>query len=628
MRIRIRFERIVGDTMENKQSLNNLKSELFELLASDEATTHIELLSGFGKKLQQFFSAEIVTIFTHVDCKKYFIPEFSTNMHVMNDPELLMIKDNSTLYEFLTEGKPYIDFFLTHYIVYLPQMNENIVTSLVSIQFSSMQKGQNIDEWNEVGKVCGYFLKKSNKLIVLFEEEQRYEQLYRVTSKFHSTMNMDDVLNEIILTLKEVCPHYSYYLLLSQDNSNLNNLPIKELPYEDENLPETKAYVTGELQIEEVIKKRSATLYAPLKGKQGIYGVLQVEAPNTIHFPKQELSFIMLLAITAGSALENAKLYQQSKRVISDLQLINETSHQLNSDLRLNEAMTFMSKQIVNSFNADEVGFIVFDEQFENKLLPGSTGFFLTNVSRDFINFIYEKIKEEKEAIFVGDILLDSNNIQRVYRSVMVVPMVQSGDLRGLAIVLHKSPYYFSFETFKLLQALIHHSTLAFTNSILREELEKLVITDHLTKLHSRKHLNEKIVKSMQTDAFGTFILIDIDNFKSVNDQYGHQVGDEVLKQVANIILENIRELDVGARWGGEELAVYLPKVELNAGIAIARRLVDKVEEHTNPGITISCGVGHWTKGEQDTPITLFKRADEALYRAKGTGKNKVSIQS
>src|SRR5690606_8179010 len=112
-----------------------------------------------------------------------------------------------------------------------------------------------------------------------------------------------------------------------------------------------------------------------LKGRQGVYGVLQINAYDVSEFPKSEIQFIELLANTAGHAFENAQLYQQSKQLIADLQLINETSHKLNSNLRLTDTMTFMSSQIRNSFGANEVGFFLHSNE-RIEVLPGSTAFF------------------------------------------------------------------------------------------------------------------------------------------------------------------------------------------------------------------------------------------------------------
>ena len=203
---------------------------------------------------------------------------------------------------------------------------------------------------------------------------------------------------------------------------------------------------------------------------------------------------------------------------------------------------------------------------------------------------------------------------------------MDSGGLKGYALALHREPYFFSFDTFKLFVSLIQHSTLAFTNTILREELEKMVVTDYLTKLYSRSYLDEKIKASMQVDGGGTFIIIDIDNFKKINDTYGHQIGDEVIIQVADIIRSNIRGSDIGARWGGEELAVYLPRVSLEVGKKVAERLVTSVRETSEPTVTVSCGLSYWEHSSNETYFSLFKRADNALYKAKTTGKNKVVV--
>src|SRR5690606_15772560 len=107
-----------------------------------------------------------------------------------------------------------------------------------------------------------------------------------------------------------------------------------------ENSPVMQAFVTGKIQQENSFAYKMFIIYAPLKGRQGVYGVLQINAYDVSEFPKSEIQFIELLANTAGHAFENAQLYQQSKQLIADLQLINETSHKLNSNLRLTDTMT------------------------------------------------------------------------------------------------------------------------------------------------------------------------------------------------------------------------------------------------------------------------------------------------
>lgn len=500
---------------------------------------------------------------------------------------------------------------------------------LILIDEESMNNTFSMPFLQTLSEECSCLLEKLCFHINLISEQKRYKQLFRVTEKVHSSMNMESILNEIIDSLREVYPDFTYHLILSQDHEGYEALPIKEFDYDSENKILMEAYVTGDMQFEHSLDEKKSIIYAPLKGKQGVYGVLQINAPNSLIFPKNEIEFISLLAKTAGAAMENAQLYEQSRRLIADLQLINETSQRLNSSQRLTETIAYLSEQIVSSFGAKEVGFIqIKPKNKKMKIQAGGTGFFFTNEGKPYIHFVKDRLLKDHEAIFIGELNLPVSYADAtIYKSMMAVPMLQVDVLNGFVIVLQRDPYAFSFDTFKLLKSLIHHSTLAFTNTILREELEKMVVTDHLTELYSRNYLDKEIKESMGIDGEGTFILMDIDNFKLINDTYGHQIGDEVIIQVAEIIRSNIRSSDVGARWGGEELAIYLPRVTLETGIQIAERLVIKVRETSNPKITISCGVSHWNKEGNDSYTSLFRRADQALYKAKQTGKNKVVVQ-
>jgi diguanylate cyclase (GGDEF)-like protein len=102
-------------------------------------------------------------------------------------------------------------------------------------------------------------------------------------------------------------------------------------------------------------------------------------------------------------------------------------------------------------------------------------------------------------------------------------------------------------------------------------------------------------------------------------------VGDAILTQVSGIIRSSIRETDIAARWGGEELAIYLPQIRFEHARKIAERIRSRVEAETNPPVTISCGVSEWTSADERISVeTLFYRADMALYQAKNGGRNRV----
>ena len=510
----------------------------------------------------------------------------------------------------------------------IPVYHEGEILGLLVVvsENKDLKKDSKVD-LAELRTVIGELLKKAIDISARKKEEKRYKLLQKITTEFHSAMNMHSVLVEVIDTLREVYPSFVYYLLMSQDSDNTLNLPIKSLEMDGENLTAMQAYVSGRVQFEDSIGEKNSVLYAPLLGKQGVYGVLQVIAPETIIFPDNEIEFISLLANTAGGALENAQLYEQSKRLIADLRLINETSHRLNSNLRLNETVSYMKQQINRSFLADEVGFFMI-KNGQTRLVPGSSTFFNEKESNHYIDYVKYSLEQDREAMFIGDLDSDKLGSNSRYKSLMAFPMIDNGKMDGFCIVLHRDAYHFTFDMFKLMQSLIHHSTMAFVNSMLREELEKMVITDYLTGLYSRNYLEKRMPDLINTEMEGTFILIDIDDFKLTNDTYGHQTGDEILIQVANIIKNSIRETDIGTRWGGEELAIFLPKAGLNAGKAVAERLVEKVRTETNPPVTISCGVSYWETSQDkgDTVKRLFKRADDALYSAKRLGKNQVVV--
>ena len=166
------------------------------------------------------------------------------------------------------------------------------------------------------------------------------------------------------------------------------------------------------------------------------------------------------------------------------------------------------------------------------------------------------------------------------------------------------------------------------------ERLRFMSQTDALTGLDNRRHLNERIDEMFQhaqrlNEPF-SLVMCDLDKFKSVNDTYGHQAGDEVLKQLAHILKDEAREIDRVGRYGGEEFMLLLPGTVLDAAVTFAERVRKRIEAHTftfdggSLKRTASFGVSGWphpTIGDSDA---LVRTADDALYVAKETGRNRV----
>ena len=168
----------------------------------------------------------------------------------------------------------------------------------------------------------------------------------------------------------------------------------------------------------------------------------------------------------------------------------------------------------------------------------------------------------------------------------------------------------------------------------LMEELGNLALTDPLTKIYNRRYLDLYMERAIplykRRDDSMTLILFDIDFFKFINDIYGHNAGDMVLKEMANVIKGIIRETDVFVRTGGEEFIIILPNCTLEQGVKFAERIRKTIEEthfvykEQRIFVTISVGVAEYHKGQ--VLDKLIEKADQALYRAKQTGRNKVVV--
>ncbi len=168
-----------------------------------------------------------------------------------------------------------------------------------------------------------------------------------------------------------------------------------------------------------------------------------------------------------------------------------------------------------------------------------------------------------------------------------------------------------------------------------KKELEKKLIeasiTDYLTGLYNRRFLDQILQREKAlADRYGipfSIILLDLDNFKVINDIYGHQTGDQVLIKMAELLKKNLRATDIIGRWGGEEFLIILPNLDIKEALKVAEKLRNLICQLKVPpveGISASFGVSQYNRVEPYEE--LIKRADLALYKAKAEGKNCVIV--
>lgn len=161
-------------------------------------------------------------------------------------------------------------------------------------------------------------------------------------------------------------------------------------------------------------------------------------------------------------------------------------------------------------------------------------------------------------------------------------------------------------------------------------EYREMSFRDPLTRLYNRRYLMDYLnrlfgIHKRKGNPFSMLIL-DVDHFKTINDRYGHDIGDSILQEMATLLSSICRASDVCCRYGGEEFVIIMPDTDFKNAVVLAQRIRNNIKswkfENTNQLVTVSIGVSHIS--EDDTPATLFKRADQALYAAKSDGRDRV----
>lgn len=310
------------------------------------------------------------------------------------------------------------------------------------------------------------------------------------------------------------------------------------------------------------------------------------------------------------------------------LQVVSDT---INSTLELDRLLNTVNDIIVGIMGVNTCTICIFEEN------QGGVRYLVTNEKRedllDSIRSMALNYLEREQCLSEKILVREVKGFDPVTR-ISFTPVVKNKYLMGVIITGHTQDNLFDGEDVRFLEIICNQISMAIENAKLYEKVNNMANTDFLTGLYNRTYFFShfgSIIANIGDDKLLAVSMFDIDNFKNVNDRYGHDFGDIVLIGMAKVIKNMIRKDDIFARYGGEEFILIMQNItteKANERLNQIREAIqESVFEHNGIrlSVTVSIGVAYFAKNS-DTQDSIIKKADMALYRAKKNGKNRIEV--
>jgi len=363
-----------------------------------------------------------------------------------------------------------------------------------------------------------------------------------------------------------------------------------------------------------------------------------------LYDPDQPLGFLLLsltyLLINWVFARLSRARHELQERV-ADLEILNTTARRFSASLQLEELVEAVARETCKAVpEAEAITFVHRRTGRDSELV-------VDGYDRRSDKFFRQPMSEGQGA---AGWVMKNGTSRRIddlshsdvpteaghgIRSWLGVPLFMYGDCEGVVAVQSTRVGAFKPEHQRLLESLALQIAAALQNAHLYE----LAMVDGLTGLFVRRYfdarIEEEIERSRRYGSPFSVVMLDVDDFKKLNDTYGHLVGDRVLRAIANVIKAQMRGVDTAARYGGEEMSVILPRTEMVGAYNLAERIREAIAElrittDDDPpralGVTASLGISAYPESKARDGEDLVRKADRALYRAKKTGKNRVEL--
>ncbi|MGQ9845618.1 MAG: diguanylate cyclase, partial [Caldisericia bacterium] len=377
-----------------------------------------------------------------------------------------------------------------------------------------------------------------------------------------------------------------------------------------------------------VVNNIKSEFIHPIIVKDGIIGVVGFESEKSLN--EDEVKTLIIISNMINLSIEKILSLSEIKKRVDSITLLNNITTYLVSSLDLDEVTKKFVEILKKYFNYEYMGILLKEE---NKLkVIYSVGFKTQDfeIDIDSEKGIVAHTFRSKKTIIVNDVskdprfILDANS-----KSEMAVPIIFENEVIGIINIESPILNRFTDDDKTLIETLSNTIGIAIMNAKLYEETKKLTILDSLTGLGNYGYLvtslNKEIEKAKRYNLPVSIIFFDLDNFKRINDNKGHEVGNIILVKVSEIIKENIRCSDYAFRYGGDEFVILLPLTDKLTSRDVAERIRLEVNKTEVAGVKLSASFGVASYPEDGlTYFDLIGKSDKFAYIAKSYGGNKI----
>ena len=357
-----------------------------------------------------------------------------------------------------------------------------------------------------------------------------------------------------------------------------------------------------------------SSLVMPMLKEGNVFGLIELKFDNDTSIDMEFLFLMRIFAAQASLKLQNIILNEQSKINVEFHDSMKNIAKIIETQYELNYIVPLIG-EMLDRFISDHLIYVFLKQDNEYKLV-------WPKACKD--ERIYETLKQ---------LTPETNYILTSDDKIGAFPLTSDGEITG-CIVARSTLDKLSKRDISYLEQLTRQSAITINRANTYSKVLQYATLDALTNLNNRRQFEVRLKQEIATTKRQKnplcAMMVDIDFFKKVNDTYGHASGDAVLRTVASIIKEHLRESDIPSRYGGEEFAVLLPYTHIEEAKIVGERLRKAVEttpipiDKKNINVTISMGLAEFSP--QETGEDLFKRADSALYEAKESGRNRVCV--